>query len=311
MDRRELLKGGTAASLVGSLFGPEALASSELPLEERLVQLEEHTELLGSRPPAPLLVRGLRAAGLSERTFSNILSGLLFARVFKDCSELEQKDARWLSIIERIVPRFTESLAGLMQLTEGREDTRAVRRMLRRPNKLTRIVNHGLLGKTSGRDRELRQAMAGLTSEPNPLADLSVGMDTAAQELGTTRQALAQPHSADEDAASEGQDGSSVSEDSGERDKVAVGLRLLGVAAICAAVGLLPLVLTFTVASSLWGLSILGIPLCIAAFVLLIKGIVFIIQGRNEERRTSEELEQEMSDLDLLLLGDVEDLLAA
>jgi hypothetical protein len=31
----------------------------------------------------------------------------------------------------------------------------------------------------------------------------------------------------------------------------------------------------------------------------------------SEERRTSEKLEQEMSDLDLLLLGDVEDLLAA
>jgi hypothetical protein len=296
---------------VGSLFAPQALASTEQSLEERLLQLEQHTGLLAERAPAPLLTRGLRRAGLSEATFSNILSGLLFARVFKECCEQEQQDPRWLPLMERIVPRFTESLAALMEHMEGRTETRAVRRMLRRPNKLTRIVNHGLLGKTSGRDRELRQAMAGLASEPNSVADLYAGLDAAALEVGTTRQALARPSSADENATSEAQPGSSASEDKAERDKFAVGLRLLRVAAICAAVGLTPIFLAvFVGIQGALFISPLGIPLCFAAYVLLIIGIVFIILSLNEEGELGEEEPEQMSDVDLLLLGDVEDLLA-
>ena len=307
MDRRELLKGVSAASVVGSLFGPEALASAELPLGERLVHLEEHTELLGSRPPAPLLIRGLRAAGLSERTFSNILSGLLLARVFKECSEEEQQDARWRPVMERIVPRFTESLAALMERMEGRTETRVVRRMLRRPNKLARIVNTGLTGEVkTRRERELRQAMAGLSLEPNALGELYEGFDAAAQSVGTTRQAVAQPALRSVDEEDSPQD--EQREQWELARKLQTGLLLLLGAPLALGLGL---VMGFSgVGGSGVIVIALGLALCLLALIMLIAGIVILIQWWIAKRKGRQELE-ELSDADLLLLGDIEELLAA
>ena len=315
MDRRELLKSATAASLVGSLFGSEALASSELPLQERLLHLEEHTGLLAARAPAPLLTRGLRAAGLPLTTFSDILSGLLFAHVFKECTEQEQQDDRWLPVMERIVPRFTESLAALMERMETRADSRAVRRMLRRPNKLARIVNSGLTGEIrTRRERELRQALGALASEPNPLGDLYAGFDAAAQAAGTSRQALALPHpvplaqsaqstqsTADQDEAKERPERSEA-----DRKRLKTGLLILLGAPLAAGLGI---ALVFAAISSVAALAVLGFALCVAAVVMLVVGIVFIIQALlgKGERAESEEL----SDAELLLVADVEYLLAA
>ena len=304
MDRRELLKGAAATSLVGSFFSPQAMASSELSLDERLEHLEHHAGLLAGRCPSPLLTRGLRAAGLSETSFSDILAGLLFARVFKECSEEEQQDARWMPVMERIVPRFTESLAALMERTQAQSDSRAVRRMLRRPNKLARIVNHGLLGKTTARDQELRQALGALAAEPNPLGDLYEGFDAAAEAAGTTRVALAVPMAQAETDLESGAE----TERSPMQNKLLVGVLLLLGAPLVLIAGI------YGAAIGLMGgvgiLAVLGFALCLAAAVMAILGIVYIVKGIIEMRRSSMEAE-ELSDLDLLLLGDVEDLLAA
>ena len=308
MDRRELLKTATAASLVGSLFGPEALASSELLLEERLLHLEEHTGLLAARAPAPLLTRGLRAAGLPLSTFSDILSGLLFARVFKECTEQEQQDARWLPVMERIVPRFTESLGALMERMETRADSRAVRRMLRRPNKLARIVNSGLTGKTTARERELRQAMGALAAEPDPLGDLYQGFDAAAQAAGTTRQALAVPS-----AQSTGGSANAVGADNErlapqDKKKLLAGLLLLLGAPLVFGLGLVVGYLGFMGFGVVIGA--MGIGLCVLAVVMAVIGIVYIVKALLGAKQRADELEQ-MSDADVLLAADVEYLLAA
>jgi hypothetical protein len=308
MDRRDLLKGAAAASLIGSFFGPQAMASSELTLDARLEHLERHTGLMAARSPSPLITRGLRAAGLSETSFSDILAGLLFARVFKECSGEEQKDARWMPVMERIVPRFTESLAALMERTQVQSDSRAVRRMLRRPNKLARIVNHGLLGKTTARDQELRQALGALAAEPNPLGDLYQGFDAAAEAAGTTRVALAVPTS---QAVADQESGAAEGET--ERAPVQKHKLLVGVLLLLGA----PLVLIAGIYGAAIGLmggvaaiAVLGFALCLAAVVMVIFGIVYIVKGIIEMRRSAVEAE-ELSDRDLLLLGDVEDLLAA
>jgi hypothetical protein len=297
MDRRELLKGAAAATLVSSLFGRDAQASAELTLDARLAHLEEHLSLIPANAPSELLNRGMRASGLSEKTFSHILSGLLFAQVFKECSEEEQRDPRWRPVMDRIVPRFTESLAALMGHMEGRADSRVVRRMLRRPNKLARVVNHGLLGRrTSRREREIRQAMGALAAESNPLAELYESFDAAALSVGSTRQALASPssQSAEPGAGAGGK----------EKKKLVIGLLLL--------LGS-PLVLVLGVAIG-WSTSalLLGFAVCLAAVIIAVVGVVFIVQAVVLYIRTNRsEGPDEMTDTDVLLAADVEYLLAA
>jgi hypothetical protein len=262
-----------------------------------LAHLEEHLSLIPGKAPSELLNRGLRASGLSEKTFAHILSGLLFAQVFKECSEEEQQDARWLPVIHRIVPRFTESLAALMGHMEGRADSRVVRRMLRRPNKLARIVNHGLLGRSkTRRDREIRQAMGALSAEPNPLGDLYEGFDVAAQSAGTSRE--------DRVASSELEEG-----EAGDREmkRVIVGLLLLLGSPFVLALGI---VLGVSAGTSVaMGVAV---AICLGAAVMAIVGVVLILQVIIWLVREGREAEpDEMSDTDVLLTADVEDLLAA
>ena len=309
MDRRELLKGVSAASVVGGLFGPQAFASSELSLEERLALLEQHTRPGAACFPSPLVHRGLASLGLSETTLSDILSGLLFATVFKECSEQEQQDARWLPVMERIVPRFTESLAALMERMEGRTDSRAVRRMLRRPNKLARVVNGALIGKPRSRVRELRQAMGALASEPSSLEDLYEGMELAAQAAGTTTLALV-PSSAAAEDLEPGSEEEKEGRLNSKQKKLLIGLLLLLGSPLVLALGLFVGILGGIATGSGLGLTVLAVALCVVTVIMVISAIVLVVQVVTEERASSEEPE-ELSDTDLLLLGDVEDLLAA
>jgi hypothetical protein len=310
MDRRELLKGAAAATVVSSLLGWDAQAAAELTLDARLTLLEEHLSRIPASAPSELLNRGLRAAGLSEKTFSHILSGLLFAQVFKECSEEEQRDTRWLAVMDRIVPRFTESLAALMGHMEGRIDTRAVRRILRRPNKLARIVNHGLLGRSkTPRERELRQAMGALAAEPNPLGDLYEGFDAAAQSVGSTRQAVAAPARQSADPGAE-----PVDEKQKKKNKLVIGLALLLGSPAVMALGFV----VFISAAGPGPLAILGLGLCLASLVIAVVGVVFILYvitqvliEKRRERPDDDDDPDEMSDTDVLLAADVEYLLAA
>ncbi len=316
MKRRSLLQ-GAAASLVTGLVGADALAAPTRSFEERLARLEDHLDRIEARRPAGLLKRGLREAGLSSTLFADILGGLLFAQVFKACTEDEQRDARWGAVIERAVPRFTSSLAALMNWMETRRDNRALRRALRRPNKTARIVERGLFRKhTPERERALRRGLAEMaTLDEDSWDQTYADFDATAHAVGTDRAALSL-------VANKGKKDNTQKENDQKKEeykqKLLVGLLLLLGSPLVFGLGVLTVALGLEVAVMALGIAIIavGVAMCIAALVMFIAGIVMIIQGfvlmaRASSAQAIEGDGEALDENDLALLGDVERLLAA
>ena len=293
MKRREFLQ--STGGLLAGLVGPVSFASSERPFSERLELLREHISRLESRRPSRLLKRGLAATGLKAGLFTDLLAGLLFAREYKASSEEEQQDERWIPLMEAVVPRFTESLAALMNWMETRRDERTLRRLMRRPNRVAAIVSGSLFRKrTPQREQELRKAMAEMSSFDTDIWDqMYTDVDILAAEVGTTRTQLADDSS----------------DEKTRKQKLVTGLLLLFGGALVGVVGI------FVTAAGIFSsavLTVIGVLICIAAAIMMVAGIVYIIMAIVDRPDISAASEEEALDEDdLALLTEVQLLCAA
>ena len=199
MKRRDFLQGSAATAMVGGLAGLsttslEALASDSEPLDVRIERLREHIQLLRGRAPASILARGMAKQGFPPKMFANILAGLLVARVYKSSSEAEQEDPRWRPVLEDTMAPFTEGMALLLNWLESTGSNRAGRRMLRRPNRLARVLQRSLAGQgTTRREADLRQvtgAMAAASRDRDLYQEAIFSFDEVAEAAETNRMEL-------------------------------------------------------------------------------------------------------------------------
>ena len=311
MKRRGFLQGSAATAMVGGLAGLsatslEALASDSEPLDVRIERLREHIQLLRGRAPASILARGMAKQGFPPKMFANILAGLLVARVLKSSSEAEQEDPRWRPVLEDTMAPFTEGMALLLNWLESTGSNRAGRRMLRRPNRLARVLQRSLAGKqTPQREAELRQvtgAMAAAARDRDLYQEAIFSFDEVAEAAETNRMELSMTSLKVED----------------DEKKLLIGLLLLLGGVTCYYIGLFAIgggIVTL-LDSNLLGipLVVLGIPFCIAAVVMLVNGVTLVIQGikyKFSKHRDGIDSAANLTENELALLEDIEALLAA
>ena len=308
MKRRDFLQGSAATAMVGGLAGLsatslEALASDSEPLDVRIERLREHIQLLRGRAPASILARGMAKQGFPPKMFANILAGLLVARVLKSSSEAEQEDPRWRPVLEDTMAPFTEGMALLLNWLESTGSNRAGRRMLRRPNRLARVLQRSLAGKqTPQREAELRQvtgAMAAASRDRDLYQEAIFSFDEVAEAAETNRMELSI---------------ASLKVENDEK-KLMIGLLLL--------LGVVPTffigVFVFVAGIGTWepvaiSLAVLGLSLCIVAAIMLVYGIILVIQGiiyKSSKKGDASQPEPELNENELALVEDIEALLAA
>jgi len=281
MERRDFLTGGLALGLVPALTG-EALAARTRPLGERLENLDVQLHKLATRDPAPRLRRGMSQTGLRPRVFQNVLAGLLVAEVYNASTPQEQADPRWRTRLEGPTIRFTRDLAALMTWYEGRrgdrEARRLERRMLRRPNRMARVIELSLAGKTTDRNRELRRAMAGVSAAADDgfVEDAIDSFDGAAAKLGTTRAQLAgAPANAGE--GKEEQDYKRT-----RQDQISMGAFLFFGGAAALGLGIM-------IGSTLGGAAI---ALCLIGVILMVLGLGHCCVGGGRPKLEEEGLDE-------------------
>lgn len=315
MDRRSFLQGINATALLGGILAIPGLASeaeaAEQPLEERLERLERHIHLLRGRPPAPIVERGLHVAKLPPTLLQDLLVGLLVAQTFKSATEAEQQDPRWEPFLKESAPRYAVALAHLLEFTQSRTDSRSLRRLKRRPNKVARITQLAIAGKTTPeRNEELRQALGAVaaSNDVDPYQDMSAAFDEAlafGEEEGLapyTRQRFLKR---------------TLDPDNDPRRELKVGLLLMLGG---------PLVFTLGFATTLVVAGfpeVIGIPLliltlslCVVGVLMFIFGIVLVISAavhaiQQRPRGAADLLPEPLAPEDQLLLEEIDLLLAA
>lgn len=296
MQRRDFLQAGAASLLIPALTG-QAHAAQPADLDERLLLLQDHVARLQTRQPSPVVAEGLEREGMAPGLLSNILAGLLVADSFKAATPAEQEDPRWAEVMGETLAVFTRDMATLLTWLEQRPAlTRVQRRLLRRPNKLARAVELGLVGKRSeGRRRELRRGLAAMSSfaDEDLLGDSVRDFDAVAEANETSRFALAQHPQTPEEA-----------------NRLFAKRLLIGVLLLLAVVPVF-FVGVFLVASAVDISPLLAIPgvlFCLAALACLVLGVVFLIWAVVGIVRYSIEGDDEV---DAELMATVEDLMVA
>ncbi|MBK9648861.1 MAG: hypothetical protein IPO67_27545 [Deltaproteobacteria bacterium] len=326
MDRRDFL-GGMSAIFAAGLMPDEAEAAGPPPtapdeVEPWLAKLDQDLQRMSKQAPTEGVSEALDEAGLPPTLMGETFATLSWFTAWRDSDEDIRQHPAFQERLFRAADVLARRAVVMAAWIEGvdRARRRAIGALLGRPNRLMAVLDHVLIHKGERMNPARRRALRGTLGDiaratraagakPEAFLDeLVLYVDHAAREEGVDRHALAAESSAAAAQTTEAHTKTPI-KDRWQMDtppeKIRLGLRLMGLAVLISAGGLLIFAISVSIFSApLTFFTLLtGFACFIVGPILLVAGLLLLITGRMERRRER----RERKDKALLYLLDTED----